>query len=170
MWEILLGEVDELTIYGPLKGQEACALTTRLSLNILNCFQIRLFPCLYPSAQTQVKRRPLSAVGYKRPISQYAQKAVATATGAPSRYQVSVWTCDCIFTYVIMLLQPWLYWSVPTGWECNAVGVRHVSTHTVHFELWWRSNGESLFSQADAGPSGGHQCIIPGQKVPILVR
>uniref|UniRef100_A0A3Q2YB01 Kinesin-like protein KIF3B n=1 Tax=Hippocampus comes TaxID=109280 RepID=A0A3Q2YB01_HIPCM len=36
---------------------------------------------------TRVKRRPLSAVGYKRPISQYAQAAVATATGAPSRYQ-----------------------------------------------------------------------------------
>nr|XP_040056174.1 kinesin-like protein KIF3B [Gasterosteus aculeatus aculeatus] len=39
------------------------------------------------SAPTQVKRRPLSAVGYKRPISQYAQMAVSTATGAPSRYQ-----------------------------------------------------------------------------------
>lgn len=42
-------------------------------------------PC---SALSQVKRRPLSAVGYKRPISQYAQTAVATATGAPFRYQV----------------------------------------------------------------------------------
>ncbi|XP_030211624.1 kinesin family member 3Cb [Gadus morhua] len=36
---------------------------------------------------TAVKRRPTSVVGYKRPISQYAQMAVATATGAPSRYQ-----------------------------------------------------------------------------------
>lgn len=34
--------------------------------------------------------RPQSAVGYKRPISQYAQMAVATAAGAPCRYQVSV--------------------------------------------------------------------------------
>lgn len=51
-----------------------------------------LFPRLYRSAPTQVRRRPLSAVGYKRPISQYAQMAVATATGAPSRYQVSAWT------------------------------------------------------------------------------
>ncbi|KAF7670052.1 hypothetical protein LDENG_00084620 [Lucifuga dentata] len=39
------------------------------------------------SSPTQVRRRPLSAVGYKRPISQYAQMAVATATGAPCRYQ-----------------------------------------------------------------------------------
>ncbi|XP_061896968.1 kinesin-like protein KIF3B [Entelurus aequoreus] len=42
---------------------------------------------LHASASTRVKKRPLSAVGYKRPISQYAQAAVATATGAPSRYQ-----------------------------------------------------------------------------------
>lgn len=48
-----------------------------------------LFSRLYLSAPTQVRRRPLSAVGYKRPISQYAQMAVASATGAPSRYQVS---------------------------------------------------------------------------------
>ncbi|XP_061600385.1 kinesin-like protein KIF3B [Cololabis saira] len=39
------------------------------------------------SAPTQVRRRPLSAAGYKRPISQYAQTAVATATAAPFRYQ-----------------------------------------------------------------------------------
>uniref|UniRef100_UPI003AABD84E kinesin family member 3Cb n=1 Tax=Centroberyx gerrardi TaxID=166262 RepID=UPI003AABD84E len=39
------------------------------------------------SVPTQVRRRPSSVVGYKRPISQYAQMAVATATGAPSRYQ-----------------------------------------------------------------------------------
>ncbi|CAL8284618.1 unnamed protein product [Lota lota] len=38
-------------------------------------------------APTEIKRRPTSVVGYKRPISQYAQMAVATATGAPSRYQ-----------------------------------------------------------------------------------
>lgn len=50
--------------------------------------QWRLTPVLpSESAPTRVKRRPLSAVGYKRPISQYAQMAVATATGAPSRYQ-----------------------------------------------------------------------------------
>ncbi|XP_057714642.1 kinesin-like protein KIF3C [Corythoichthys intestinalis] len=39
------------------------------------------------SAPTRVKRRPLSSMGYKRPISQYAQAAVATATGTSSRYQ-----------------------------------------------------------------------------------
>ncbi|XP_061700068.1 kinesin-like protein KIF3B [Syngnathoides biaculeatus] len=39
------------------------------------------------SAPKRVKRRPLSAVGYKRPISQHAQSAVATATGDQSRYQ-----------------------------------------------------------------------------------
>lgn len=49
-----------------------------------------MFSCFHPSALTQVKRRPQSAVGYKRPLSHYAQTAVATATGAPSRYQVSV--------------------------------------------------------------------------------
>ena len=43
-----------------------------------------------PRTPTAVKRRPTSVVGYKRPISQYAQMAVATATGAPSRYQVSL--------------------------------------------------------------------------------
>lgn len=50
--------------------------------------QWRLTPVLpSDSAPVQVKRRPLSAVGYKRPISQYAQLAVASASGPPSRYQ-----------------------------------------------------------------------------------
>ncbi|XP_072314010.1 kinesin-like protein KIF3B [Eucyclogobius newberryi] len=39
------------------------------------------------SAPACVKRRPLSAVGYKRPISQHAQMAVTAATGTPFRYQ-----------------------------------------------------------------------------------
>uniref|UniRef100_A0A673HDK1 Kinesin-like protein n=1 Tax=Sinocyclocheilus rhinocerous TaxID=307959 RepID=A0A673HDK1_9TELE len=38
---------------------------------------------------TQMKRRPASAVGYKRPISQYAR--VAIAIGAHSRYRVCLW-------------------------------------------------------------------------------
>ncbi|XP_041667955.1 kinesin family member 3Cb isoform X2 [Cheilinus undulatus] len=52
--------------------------------------QWRLQPVL-PSESTpsQIRRRPLSAVGYKRPISQYAQMAAASASGPPSRYQVS---------------------------------------------------------------------------------
>ncbi|KAK7940425.1 hypothetical protein WMY93_003751 [Mugilogobius chulae] len=50
--------------------------------------QWRLKPVLpSESAPVRGKRRPLSAVGYKRPISQYAQLAVAAATGTPSRYQ-----------------------------------------------------------------------------------
>ncbi|XP_068194350.1 kinesin-like protein KIF3C isoform X2 [Antennarius striatus] len=49
--------------------------------------QWRLQPVLPESAPIQVRRRPLSAVGYKRPISQYAQVAAATATGAPYRYR-----------------------------------------------------------------------------------
>lgn len=83
---------NQLAIYGALTVPEACVLTAKLSLSVLNRIQILLFPCLYLSAPTQVKRRPLSAVGYKRPISQYAQMAVATATGAPCRYQVSAQT------------------------------------------------------------------------------
>lgn len=41
-----------------------------------------------------MKKRPTSAVGYKRPISQYAR--VAIAMGAHSRYRVSVrvWVCS----------------------------------------------------------------------------
>lgn len=62
------------------------------------------------SAPTQVKRRPLSAVGYKRPISQYAQMAVAAATGAPSRYQAEN----------IMLLE--LDMSPPTLFTLNLNG------------------------------------------------
>ncbi|XP_029316442.1 kinesin-like protein KIF3B [Cottoperca gobio] len=62
------------------------------------------------SAPTQVKRRPLSAVGYKRPISQYAQMAVSTATGAPSRYQAEN----------IMLLE--LDMSPPTMFTLNLNG------------------------------------------------
>uniref|UniRef100_A0A4W6BNQ9 Kinesin-like protein n=1 Tax=Lates calcarifer TaxID=8187 RepID=A0A4W6BNQ9_LATCA len=58
----------------------------------------------------KVKRRPLSAVGYKRPISQYAQMAVATATGAPSRYQAEN----------IMLLE--LDMSPPTMFTLNLNG------------------------------------------------
>ncbi|XP_038585053.1 kinesin family member 3Cb [Micropterus salmoides] len=73
--------------------------------------QWRLQPVL-PSerAPTQVKRRPLSAVGYKRPISQYAQMAVATATGAPCRYQAEN----------IMLLE--LDMSPPTMFTLNLNG------------------------------------------------
>ncbi|KAM9841967.1 kinesin-like protein KIF3B [Aulostomus maculatus] len=73
--------------------------------------QWRLQPVIPPeSAPTQVKRRPLSAVGYKRPISQYAQLAVATATGAPSRYQAEN----------IMLLE--LDMSPPTMFTLNLDG------------------------------------------------
>ncbi|XP_033497786.1 kinesin-like protein KIF3B [Epinephelus lanceolatus] len=73
--------------------------------------QWRLQPVLPPeSAPTQVKRRPLSAVGYKRPISQYAQMAVSTATGAPSRYQAEN----------IMLLE--LDMSPPTMFTLNLNG------------------------------------------------
>ncbi|KAM4541750.1 kinesin-like protein KIF3B [Odontesthes bonariensis] len=62
------------------------------------------------STPAQFKRRPLSAVGYKRPISQYAQMAVATATGAPSRYQAEN----------IMLLE--LDMSPPTMFTLNLNG------------------------------------------------
>nr|XP_057912461.1 kinesin-like protein KIF3B [Doryrhamphus excisus] len=62
------------------------------------------------SAPARVKRRPLSAVGYKRPISQYAQVAVATATGTPSRYQAEN----------IMLLE--LDLSPPTMFALNLHG------------------------------------------------
>nr|XP_019953603.1 PREDICTED: kinesin-like protein KIF3B [Paralichthys olivaceus] len=73
--------------------------------------QWRLQPVLPPeSAPSRVKRRPLSAVGYKRPISQYAQIAVATATGAPSRYQAEN----------IMLLE--LDMSPPTMFALNLNG------------------------------------------------
>ncbi|XP_034432696.1 kinesin family member 3Cb [Hippoglossus hippoglossus] len=73
--------------------------------------QWRLQPVLPPeSPQSRVKRRPLSAVGYKRPISQYAQMAVTTATGAPSRYQAEN----------IMLLE--LDMSPPTMFALNLNG------------------------------------------------
>ncbi|XP_071353635.1 kinesin family member 3Cb [Trachinotus anak] len=73
--------------------------------------QWRLQPVIpSESAPTQSKRRPLSAVGYKRPISQYAQMAVATATGAPSRYQAEN----------IMLLE--LDMSPPTMFTLNLNG------------------------------------------------
>lgn len=73
--------------------------------------QWRLRPVIpSESIPTQVKRRPLSAVGYKRPISQYAQMAVATATGAPSRYQAEN----------IMLLE--LDMSPPTMFNLNLDG------------------------------------------------
>ncbi|XP_054470270.1 kinesin family member 3Cb [Anoplopoma fimbria] len=73
--------------------------------------QWRLQPVIpSESAPTQVKRRPLSAVGYKRPISQYAQMAVSTATGAPSRYQAEN----------IMLLE--LDMSPPTMFALNLNG------------------------------------------------
>uniref|UniRef100_A0A3Q0SJ28 Kinesin-like protein n=1 Tax=Amphilophus citrinellus TaxID=61819 RepID=A0A3Q0SJ28_AMPCI len=72
--------------------------------------QWRLRPVIPSETPTQVKRRPLSAVGYKRPISQYAQMAVATATGAPSRYQAEN----------IMLLE--LDMSPPTMFTLNLDG------------------------------------------------
>ncbi|XP_030299757.1 kinesin-like protein KIF3B [Sparus aurata] len=72
--------------------------------------QWRLHPVLPESAPTQVKRRPLSAVGYKRPISQYAQMAAATAAGAPCRYQAEN----------VMLLE--LDMSPPTMFTLNLNG------------------------------------------------
>ncbi|CAJ1074502.1 kinesin family member 3Cb [Xyrichtys novacula] len=73
--------------------------------------QWRLQPVLpSTSAPTPVRRRPLSAVGYKRPISQYAQMAVASATGAPARYQAEN----------IMLLE--LDMSPPTMFTLNLNG------------------------------------------------
>ncbi|XP_026195189.1 kinesin family member 3Cb [Anabas testudineus] len=73
--------------------------------------QWRLQPVIPSESEpAQVKRRPLSAVGYKRPISQYAQMAVATATGAPSRYQAEN----------IMLLE--LDMSPPTMFTLNLNG------------------------------------------------
>ncbi|XP_017277100.1 kinesin-like protein KIF3B [Kryptolebias marmoratus] len=73
--------------------------------------QWRLQPVI-PSESThmKVKRRPVSAVGYKRPISQYAQMAVATATEAPLRYQAEN----------IMLLE--LDMSPPTMFSLNLNG------------------------------------------------
>ncbi|XP_003962317.2 kinesin-like protein KIF3C [Takifugu rubripes] len=49
--------------------------------------QWRLQSILPEIAPAQAQRRPQSAVGYKRPLSHYAQMSVATATGAPCRYQ-----------------------------------------------------------------------------------
>ncbi|XP_005736608.1 kinesin family member 3Cb [Pundamilia nyererei] len=73
--------------------------------------QWRLQPVIpSESTPTQVRRRPLSALGYKRPVSQYAQMAVATATGAPSRYQAEN----------IMLLE--LDMSPPTMFMLNLDG------------------------------------------------
>ncbi|XP_077477867.1 kinesin-like protein KIF3B [Stigmatopora argus] len=64
------------------------------------------------SVPTHVKRRPLSSVGYKRPISQHAQDAVATATGTSSRYQAEN----------IMLLE--LDVSPPAMFSLNLDGTR----------------------------------------------
>ncbi|XP_077418783.1 kinesin-like protein KIF3C [Vanacampus margaritifer] len=64
------------------------------------------------STATRVKRRPLSAVGCKRPTSQSAQAAVTMATGAPSRYQAEN----------IMLLE--LDVSPPTMFTVNLHGSR----------------------------------------------
>uniref|UniRef100_H2ZYC9 Kinesin family member 3C n=1 Tax=Latimeria chalumnae TaxID=7897 RepID=H2ZYC9_LATCH len=44
------------------------------------------FQPLVPASKKSMKRRPASAVGYKRPISQYAR--VAMAMGAHPRYRV----------------------------------------------------------------------------------
>ncbi|KAM6961458.1 kinesin family member 3Cb [Aplochiton taeniatus] len=62
------------------------------------------------SKPSQVKKRPISVTGHKRPISQYAQMAVATATGAPSRYQAEN----------VMLLE--LDMSPPTMFTLNLNG------------------------------------------------
>ncbi|KAM6969072.1 kinesin-like protein KIF3B [Tautogolabrus adspersus] len=75
--------------------------------------QWRLQPVLpSESTPTQVRRRPHSAVGYKRPISQYAQMAVASASGTPSRYQAEN----------IMLLE--LDMSPPTMYTLNLNGTQ----------------------------------------------
>ncbi|XP_037551151.1 kinesin family member 3Cb [Nematolebias whitei] len=73
--------------------------------------QWKLQPVI-PSESTHVKvtRRPVSAVGHKRPISQYAQMAVAAASEAPLRYQAEN----------IMLLE--LDMSPPTMFSLNLNG------------------------------------------------
>ncbi|KAJ0008576.1 hypothetical protein NQD34_015991 [Periophthalmus magnuspinnatus] len=76
-----------LLIENFIPPEEKIKITQRLQFDSEED-QWRLKPVLPPeSAPVRVRRRPLSAVGYKRPISQFAQMAVATATGTPSRYQ-----------------------------------------------------------------------------------
>uniref|UniRef100_A0A1A8GF83 Kinesin-like protein n=1 Tax=Nothobranchius korthausae TaxID=1143690 RepID=A0A1A8GF83_9TELE len=73
--------------------------------------QWRLRPVIpSESTHTKLKRRPVSAVGYKRPISQFAQMAVTGAAGTPSRYQAEN----------IMLLE--LDMSPPTMFSLNLHG------------------------------------------------
>lgn len=54
-------------------------------------FQL-LFCLPQHSKSLQMQKRPTSAVGYKRPISQYAR--VAVAMGPQSRYRVSLCVCN----------------------------------------------------------------------------
>ncbi|CAO2604047.1 Kinesin-like protein KIF3C [Lemmus lemmus] len=50
------------------------------------------FQPLVPANNSQMKKRPTSAVGYKRPISQYAR--VAMAMGSHPRYRVRSWEVE----------------------------------------------------------------------------
>lgn len=86
-----------------------------------------LLSFVFDSKFTQMKKRPASAVGYKRPISQYAR--VAIAMGAHSRYRVCLWTEREMSGWVIMGL---IYCDAPScvsiGWEYNGSGTGHDSS------------------------------------------
>ena len=69
-------------------------LTTRMILNASYHFplcseEVHFNVPLPYSNNSQMKKRPTSAVGYKRPISQYAR--VAMAMGSHPRYRVRRW-------------------------------------------------------------------------------
>ncbi|XP_034015794.1 kinesin family member 3Cb [Thalassophryne amazonica] len=138
--------------------------------------QWRLQPVIpSKSAPAHVRRRPLSAVGYKRPISQYAQMAVATATGDPSRYQAEN----------IMLLE--LDMTPPTMFTLNLNGAhlervfsprltrdllvnvpvreRTTASRVRKSQSWYQTQATSVVSSSSSTTLiSGAQCISPSQR------
>lgn len=98
-------------------------------------------------------------MGYKRPISQYAQMAAATAAGAPCRYQVSVRTLTGTGAQkdgAEMKRPPWSpapAWGVTAMYQAGtAAGSELWFQLRVHFgnltHLSFQAATESIFGQS----------------------
>ncbi|XP_031436894.1 kinesin family member 3Cb isoform X2 [Clupea harengus] len=118
--------------------------------------QWKMLPLLPSENRCRVKRRPASVVGYKRPISQYAQSAAAT--GAPPRYRAEN----------VMLLE--LDMTPPAMFHLNLNGTDLISRDLLPDFVHLRRRGTATrvrksqsWNQAPCMPSTSSACwLAPG--------
>nr|XP_020463655.1 kinesin-like protein KIF3B [Monopterus albus] len=134
--------------------------------------QWRLQPVIpSESAPTQVKRRPISAVGHKRPISQYAQMAVATATVDPSRYQAenimlleldmsppTMFTLNFNGAHLERAFTPRLLWDLPISERTT------VSSRVRKSKSWYQAPQTASVTSSSSSTTLTSQSFSPSQR------